>query len=78
MLNRDLESERELVVEFRDPTPKQVLASETLTGSDLKAFNTFAQPKTVSPQPLDAPAANSKMTFKLPARSYSVVQLATV
>jgi alpha-N-arabinofuranosidase len=77
MLNRDLESERELVVEFRDPTPKRVLACETLTGTDLKAANTFAQPKLVVPRALDAPQVGSKMTFKLPARSYSVAQIAT-
>ncbi len=77
MLNRDLESERELAVEFRDPTPKRVLACETLTGTDLKASNTFAQPGLVVPRALDAPQAGSKMTFKLPARSYSVVQIAT-
>ena len=51
MLNRDLDSERELVVEFRDPTPKQVLTCETLTGSDLKAVNTFAQPRQVVAAP---------------------------
>ena len=77
MLNRDLESERELVVEFRDPTPKRVLVCETLTGTDLKAANTFAQPKLVAPRALDAPQAASKMTFKLPARSYSIAQIAT-
>jgi alpha-L-arabinofuranosidase len=77
MLNRDLESERELVLEWRDPTPTRVLACETLTGSDLKAVNTFEQPKLVVPQPLDAPKAGSRMTFKLPPHSYSVVQFAT-
>ena len=77
MLNRDLESDRELVLEFRDPTPTKVLACETLAGPDLKASNSFAQPKRVAPQPLDAPQPGSRMTFKLPARSYSVAQLAT-
>jgi alpha-N-arabinofuranosidase len=77
MLNRDLESERELVVEFRDPSPKRMLACETLTGTDLKATNTFAQPKLVVPRTLDAPPVGPKMTFKLPARSYSVAQIAT-
>ena len=77
MLNRDLESERELVLEWRDPMPARVLVCETLTGSDLKAVNTFAQPKLVAPQPLDAPEVGSRMTFKLPPRSYSAVQFAT-
>jgi alpha-N-arabinofuranosidase len=77
MLNRDLESERELVVEWRDPTPTKVLACQTLTGSDLKAYNTFERPKQVAPQALDAPQPGPRMAFKLPARSYSVAHIAT-
>jgi alpha-N-arabinofuranosidase len=77
MLNRDLESERELVLEWRDPTPARVLACQTLTGPDLKAFNTFDQPNRVFPRQLDAPRAGSRMVFKLPARSYSVAHFAT-
>ena len=57
MLNRDLESERELVLDWRDLTPTRVLACETLTGGDLKAFNTFAEPKRVVPRKLDPPSA---------------------
>jgi alpha-L-arabinofuranosidase len=77
MLNRDLESERELVLDWRDPTPTRVLACETLTGSDLKAANTFEHPTLVSPRTLDAPKAGSAMTFKLPPRSYTVAHIAT-
>jgi alpha-N-arabinofuranosidase len=77
MLNRDLDAERELVLEWRDPTPTRVVACQTLTGADLKAFNTFEQPKQVVPRALDAPAAGARMTFKLPPRSYTVAQLAT-
>jgi alpha-L-arabinofuranosidase len=77
MLNRDLESERELVLDWRDPTPTRVLACETLTGSDLKAANTFEHPTLVSPRTLDAPKAGSTMTFKLPPRSYTVAHIAT-
>jgi alpha-L-arabinofuranosidase len=76
MLNRDLESDRELVVEWRESTPARVLACETLTGPDLKAFNTFEHPQRVAPRPLDPPKPGARMTFKLPARSYSVAQLA--
>ena len=76
MLNRDLESERELLVDFRDLTPTRVLA-ETLTGADLKASNTFERPTLVAPRALEAPRPGTTMTFKLPARSYSVAQLAT-
>ena len=78
MLNRDLQGERELTVDCRGLTPTRVLASETLTGTDLEAANTFAQPRLVAPRPLEAPRPAASMTFKLPARSYSVVQLATV
>ena len=78
MLNRDLDGERELVLEWGDLTPTRVLACETLTGPDLKAFNTFEQPRRVAPQRLEAPAPGTRMTFKLPPRSYTVAQLATM
>jgi alpha-N-arabinofuranosidase len=77
MLNRDLEAERELVLDWRAPTPTRVLACETLTGSDLKAANTFERPTQVAPRPLDAPRAGSAMTFRLPPRSYSMAHIAT-
>jgi alpha-N-arabinofuranosidase len=77
MLNRDLTSERELVLDWRDATPTRVLACETLTGSDLKAANTFEQPARVVPRPLEPPRPGSTMAFKLPPRSYSVAQIAT-
>jgi alpha-N-arabinofuranosidase len=77
MLNRDLDGEREVSLEWRDPTPTRVLACETLTGPDLKAFNTFEQPKHVVPRALDAPAPGASMTFRLPPRSYTVAHLAT-
>jgi alpha-N-arabinofuranosidase len=75
MLNRDLEGEREVVVEWGDVSPARVLACETLTGTDLKALNTFDQPRRVVPQRLDAPAVGARMTFRLPARSYTVVEV---
>ena len=77
VLNRDLESERELVLNWRNPTPSRVLACETLTGRDLKAANTFDQPTHVAPQPLDAPQPGRRMTLRLPAASYTVLQVAT-
>jgi alpha-L-arabinofuranosidase len=77
MLNRDLQGDRELVLDCRDFTPTRVLASETLTGTDLKASNSFDRPTLVAPRPLEAPRPGATMTFKLPARSYSVAHLAT-
>ena len=77
MLNRDLDSEREVVLEWGDPAPTRVLACETLTAPDLKAFNTFEQPKRVVPRALEPPRVGSRMAFRLPARSYSVAHIAT-
>ena len=75
-LNRDLDGEREVVLEWEDVVPTRVLACETLTGSDLKSVNTFADPRRVVPQRLEPPAVGSRMTFKLPPRSYTVAHLA--
>jgi alpha-L-arabinofuranosidase len=77
MLNRDLDSERELVLDWRDATPSRVIACETITGPDLKAVNTFERPTTVASRPFDAPKVGATMSFKLPARSYTVAQIAT-
>ena len=76
MLNRDLEAARQVVLEWEDVTPTRVLGCDTITGTDLKAFNTIEQPNRVTPQPLSPPAAGSRMTFELPARSYTVARLA--
>jgi alpha-L-arabinofuranosidase len=77
MLNRDLQGERELSFDWQGFSPRRVLAYQTLTGPDLKAHNTFEQPKQVTPQTLEAPPPGPKMTFKLPARSYTVAHIAT-
>jgi alpha-L-arabinofuranosidase len=53
-----------------------VLACETLTGDDLKAVNTFENPRRVVPAPLEAPRPGRTMTLKLPPASYSVLNLA--
>jgi alpha-N-arabinofuranosidase len=75
-LNRDLANERELALTFDDITPSSVLACETVTGDDLKAFNTFENPNKVVSTRLDAAKAGSTMSIKLPPRSYTVIQLA--
>jgi alpha-N-arabinofuranosidase len=76
MLNRDTDRERQVVVEWNDVVPSTVLACNTLTGPDLKAFNTFDDPQRVAPQPLPAPAPSNRMTFALPPRSYTAVHFA--
>ena len=75
VLNRDLARERELEIVWEDLTPASVTDFVTITGSDLKALNTFADPKRVAPQTLESPKVGSKMTVKLPPRSYSVLSL---
>lgn len=75
VLNRDLEQERELEINWHDVAPTRVTAFETITGSDLKALNTFADPMRVVPHTLENPAVGSRMSLKLPARSYSVLSL---
>ena len=77
MLNRDLDSERELTLDLGEKSVTRVLACETITGPDLKAANSFERPRNVVPQPLEAPRVGRRMTFKLPSRSYSVAHLAT-
>jgi alpha-N-arabinofuranosidase len=76
ILNRDLDGERELTLEWDGIVPARVLACETLTGPDLKAFNSFDDPRRVAPRPLPPPATGSRMAFRLPARSYTLVHLA--
>jgi len=76
LLNRDLEKERDLQITWHDLTPARVTAFETITGKDLKAVNTFADPQRVKPQSLENPKIGSKISLKLPARSYSVLSLA--
>ena len=75
VLNRDLNHERELAIEWRDLQPTVVTTFETITGPDLKASNAFEDPKRVLPQMLEKPKTGSTMTVKLPARSYSVLSM---
>jgi alpha-L-arabinofuranosidase len=55
---------------WREAPPQKVLFSQVLTGPDLKAFNSFEDPKKVAPKPFEAP----KNKFQVPARSYTVIQ----
>jgi len=77
VLNRDLEKPRELVIDWQGATPTKVTSAQVLTGTDLKAVNTFDTPKRVVPQSLEPPKAGAHMTFQLPARSYTAITLAT-
>jgi len=75
VLNRDLSKARTLEINWQDKAPTQVLSSSTLTGSDLKAFNSFDAPKRVIPQAADKPLTDKNRTkLEVPARSYTVIQ----
>ena len=76
ILNRDLEKPRDLEVAWNGIEPTRVTACEVLTGSDLKAANTFDAPGRVRPQSLEAPKAAARMSFQVPARSYTVLAVA--
>ena len=77
MLNRDLEKDREVEIRFEGITPVQVVRAEIITGSDLKAANTFGNPNNVAGQPFETHEAGATMTVELPARSYTAMQLST-
>jgi len=75
VLNRDLNKARDLEIKWHDLTPSAVTEFATLTGPDLKALNTFADPKRVTPQTLEKPAVGATMRVQVPSRSYSVLVL---
>jgi alpha-L-arabinofuranosidase len=62
-------------INWQDRAPTGVLSTTTLTGTDLKAFNTFEAPQRVAPQSGDKPATSGGRTkLELPARSYTAIQ----
>jgi alpha-N-arabinofuranosidase len=76
ILNRDLNKAREMTVVWREEAPTRVLACQVLTGQDLKASNTFNEPRRVVPQELERPKVGERMAVQVPARSYTVIQMA--
>ena len=75
VLNRDLSKPHVLEINWQDKTPGQVLVSNVLTGTDLKAFNTFESPQHVAPQAFGKPSTTGGRTkFEVPARSYTIIQ----
>ncbi len=75
VLNRDLSKSRAIEINWEDKTPGKVITALVLTGSDLKAVNSFDAPQRVVPQALDKPVGSSSSTrFEVPARSYAVIQ----
>jgi len=78
LLNRDLSKAHAVEVVWEDQPQNRVLASQVLTGSDLKAVNGFDAPEKVKPQPFDKPSmANGRAKFEVQPRSYTVIQWGT-
>ena len=74
LLNRDLSNSRSVEILWESPAPNAT-ESTVLTGSDLKAVNSFEAPNRVAPQKADKPLTNAgKTTLELPPRSYTVIQ----
>jgi alpha-L-arabinofuranosidase len=70
-----LSKARTVEVIWEDQSPNHVLASQLLTGNDLKAVNGFDAPERVKPQAFDKPnTSNGRTRFEVPARSYTVIQ----
>lgn len=75
VLNRDLAKSHAVELVWEDQAPGQVLISQVLTGSDLKAVNGFDAPERVKPHAFDKPTtSNGRSRFELPPRSYTMIQ----
>jgi alpha-N-arabinofuranosidase len=75
VFNRDLLKAREVELVWEDNAPSRVVDAITLTGDELKAFNSFEAPHRVAPRPFEKPVTNGSRTrFEAPPRSYSVIQ----
>ena len=73
LLNRDLAKSHQVEIVWEGSSPRAGEAV-VLTGTDLKATNTFDAPARVTPQKSDKPStAGGRTTLELPPRSYTVV-----
>jgi alpha-N-arabinofuranosidase len=74
LMNRDLTKPRQVEIVWEGSSPRAGEAI-VLTGSDLKASNTFEAPGRVTPQKGEKPSNSSgRSSLELPPRSYTVVQ----
>jgi alpha-L-arabinofuranosidase len=74
LLNRDLAKAHTVEIVWEGLAPRATDAI-LLTGSDLKASNSFEAPSRVVPQKAEKPSGSgARTTFDLPPRSYTVVQ----
>ena len=77
VLNRDLDRSHQFDLHWQGATPGRVVSSEVLTGPDLKAANTFEEPKKVFPATLEAPRVRgAQVTVEVPAKSYCAFRFA--
>src|SRR5256884_5385646 len=75
VLNRDLSKPHLVEINWQDIMPGQVLVSSVLSGTDLKAFNSFEAPKHVAPQTFDKPSTTGgRNKFEVPAPPYTLIQ----
>jgi alpha-N-arabinofuranosidase len=75
ILNRDLNKPRDVEIVWREGTPQRVQFSQVLTGTDLKASNSFEKPKNVTPQAFElGKTGAAKTVLQVPARSYTAIQ----
>jgi alpha-N-arabinofuranosidase len=73
LLNRDLAKSHQVEIVWEGSSPRAGEAV-VLTGSDLKATNTFDAPARVTPQKAEkSSTAGGRTTLELPPRSYTVV-----
>jgi alpha-L-arabinofuranosidase len=59
---------------WREAPLQKVIFSQVLTGTDLKAFNSFENPRRIAPLPFEAPKPAPRTVLQFPARSYMVIQ----
>jgi alpha-N-arabinofuranosidase len=77
VLNRDLNKTHDVDLVWEDAPPARVTTATMITGTDLKAFNSFDAPQKVAPQEVNKPATDGAHTkFEVPPRSYTVIQWA--
>jgi alpha-L-arabinofuranosidase len=77
ILNRDLSNAHQVEINWEGQQGSKLLASQVLTGTDLKAVNGFDAPERVKPQAADMPVSNGNVAkIEVPPRSYSIYQWA--
>jgi|SRR5271165_882463 len=75
ILNRDLAKPHQLELNWEAKGANRLLSSFVITGTDLKAVNSFDKPINVAPQAPDKPVTSGNaIKLELPPRSHSVYQ----